>query len=184
VLGRRRRGARDDVLRAKPEPAIVDLGSISCPSGELVLVDATYLNMWSGERSPGEINLHIEDEALAAGFAAAIDLDVDGPDAMEAVKAFGRQPWGPFLYDIPEHGVADTRRDFDAMCGSRGLRASLRPVERVSHRERVRRAVSLGGSCIMIMGIPVVAARVEASRELPVVGVRVDFGGASVSNGR
>jgi len=87
VLGRRRRGARDDVLRAKPEPAIVDLGSISCPSGELVLVDATYLNMWSGERSPGEINLHIEDEALAAGFAAAIDLDVDGPDAMEAVKA-------------------------------------------------------------------------------------------------
>lgn len=133
--------------------------------------------MWSGERSPGEVELHIEDAALAAGFAAAIDFEVDGPDATEAVNAFGRQPWGPFLYDVPEHGVADTRRDFDAMCVVRGLRASLRPVERISHRERVRRAVSAGGSCFMIMGVPVVAASVEATRELPVVGVKVDFGG-------
>jgi hypothetical protein len=156
---------------------MVDLGSITCPSGEIVIIDAGYLNMWSGEGSPTEVDLHIEDTALAQGFADAVDFEIEGPDAAEAAAAFGRQPWGPYLYDIPSHGVDSTRQDFADLCAASGLRAGLKAIDRVPHRERVRRAVERGGGCFMIMGVPLVAAPVSPVRPLPVVGVKVDFGG-------
>jgi hypothetical protein len=31
---------------------IYELGAITCPSGELVVLDGGHLGMWSGERSP------------------------------------------------------------------------------------------------------------------------------------
>lgn len=34
---------------------IVRLGEITCPSGELILMDGGYLGLWSGERSPDEV---------------------------------------------------------------------------------------------------------------------------------
>jgi hypothetical protein len=167
----RRRGRAET-----PETNLVSIGTIDCPSGELVLIDGGYMNMWSGDGSPAEFDLDIADPVLAASFAAAVDFDIVGPDAVAAARAFDRQP-GTRLYDIPEHGIAETRRDFDSMCAERGLNASLRALDRVPHRERVRRTVREGGGGgFLVNGVPIVAAGL-GEPELPIGGVRVDFGG-------
>jgi hypothetical protein len=159
-----------------PETNLVRIGTIDCPSGQLVLIDGGYMNMWSGEGSPAEFDYDIDDPVLAASFAAAVDFEVVGPDAVEAARTFNRQS-GTTLYDIPEHGIERTRHDFDAVCAEHGLKASLQPLERVPHRERVRRAApSGGGGGFLVNGVWVVAAAVETG-ELPIEGIRVDFGG-------
>src|SRR5689334_25114627 len=37
-------------------PKIVTLGAITCPSGELVLMDGGYLRLWSADRAPGRLH--------------------------------------------------------------------------------------------------------------------------------
>ncbi|WEH42880.1 hypothetical protein [Streptomyces sp. AM 2-1-1] len=72
-----------------------ELGTINCPSGTLVIIDGGYLGLWSGERSPADVDpaaLSIEDSARAADVTGALDFEVTGPDAAEAVRTFDRQP--------------------------------------------------------------------------------------------
>ncbi|MFF3327294.1 hypothetical protein [Streptomyces sp. NPDC002889] len=48
---------------------IFRLGEIRCPSGALVIVDGGHLGLWSGERSPAEIDpalLGVDDPAMPA----------------------------------------------------------------------------------------------------------------------
>lgn len=70
----------------------VPLGEITCPSGELVLMDGGYLGLWSGAGAPDS--------------KSAVDFEIVGPDAEAAARSFDRQP-GRMLYDIPEHAVAE-----------------------------------------------------------------------------
>ncbi|MGI5214332.1 hypothetical protein [Plantactinospora sp. CA-290183] len=148
----------------------VILGELTCPSGELVVIDAGYLSLWSGEDSPAEV------PSGSDALASAHDLEIVGPDAEAAARSFDRQA-GVTCYDIPEHGLADFTALFDQHCRDKGLDARLRPVARVPHRERVRRCVARGGEEFIVFGVPAVAVGgVPTARRLPVVATRSDFG--------
>ena len=79
------------------------LGEITCPSGELVLMDGGYLDLWSGDKSP--------DDTAEPGTVAAADFEIAGLHASAAARSFDRQS-GLYLYDIPQHGVAKIHASF------------------------------------------------------------------------
>ncbi|ONI91133.1 hypothetical protein ALI22I_10260 [Saccharothrix sp. ALI-22-I] len=140
----------------------VELGSATCPSGHLVLVDGGYLGLWSGDRSPDEVG--------GPGGVAAVDFEVVGPDADTAARSFDHQS-GRRLYDIPEHAAEQFTAKFDEHCRAHGFSALLhRFSHRVPHRERVRHAIEAGDSDFLIAGVPVVpVGGVPTDRTLRVV---------------
>jgi len=152
---------------------IYGLGEITCPSGELVIVDGGHLGMWSGEGSPALVDpgaFGVQEPSVAADVAAATDFEITGPDAETAAHSFDRQP-GRTLHDIPASGVARLTELFDAHCREHGLDAGLEAcAERVPHRERVRRCTKQGGGCFLMHGVPVVTlGGVPRDRPLPVL---------------
>jgi hypothetical protein len=136
----------------------VRLGDITCPSGDLVVIDGGYLGVWSGNRSPAEIDpvtLGIDDPPTAADIRGAVDFEIVGRDAVAASRlVLGRRP-ELSLYDVPASTAADFQAAFAALCAEDGLAASLQAVARVPHRERVRRCGDGGG--FLAFGVPVVA---------------------------
>lgn len=134
--------------RLRDVAEVVLLGEVTCPSGELVLMDGGYLGLWSGARSPEDVR---EPDA-----PPAIDFEVVGPDADTAARTFDRQS-GRTLYDIPQHAAQEFTAMFDAHCHAGGYQASLRPSsQQVPHRARVRRAISGRDPDFLITGVPVV----------------------------
>ncbi|WP_027343547.1 hypothetical protein [Hamadaea tsunoensis] len=148
----------------------VELGRITCPSGELVLIDGGYLRLWSGDRAP--------EAERPADFPAAVDLEIVGPDAVMAARTFGRQT-GTMLFDIPVDRVAEITGSFAEHCAARGRDASLRLLDRqVPHRERVRAALARGDRRLSVNGVPVVVMNgLVTDRPSPVVGIPGDDGG-------
>ncbi|MBU2669168.1 hypothetical protein KOI35_37210 [Actinoplanes bogorensis] len=138
---------------------MVDLGSVTCPSGQLVIMDGGYLEMWSGDQVP-------DDEERPA-----VDFEVVGLDAEAAAGSFGRQT-GTRLYDIPAHAVDEFTATFDAHCREQGHSARMRAFEQpVPHRERVRHAIADREPGFIVMGVPVLAIEVPNDRPLPVTAV-------------
>jgi hypothetical protein len=163
-----------------PGDSRVRLGEITCPSGQLVIMDGGYLGAWSGDRSPAEIDpelLGIQNPETITDIQAAVDFDIVGPDAAHAARAFDRQP-GHSIYDMPGSAVAGLPGEFAEFCRVRDLDARLRPVHgRVSHRDRVRRCALAGGGGFHAFGIPVVAmGGLPADRSLPVEAERFEDG--------
>jgi hypothetical protein len=150
----------------------VALGEVSCPSGELVIMDGGYLGLWSGERSPAPIDpagLGAVGEESAQNIRASVDYQIVGPDAEAAARSFNRQS-GVTLYDIPVQNASEFTATFAAHCATNGLDARLEPFpDRVPHRERVRRCIARGDYGFVISGVPVVAAGgLPTDRMLPV----------------
>ncbi|MFE3202940.1 hypothetical protein [Embleya sp. NPDC059237] len=159
---------------------IFKLGDIRCPSGNLVVVDGGHLGVWSGERSPAEIDpevLGIDDPSLTTDVANAVDFTVLGLDAEEAARSFDRQP-GVMIYDIPASGAEEMRAAFEEHCRTAKLNAWLEALpEREAHAQRVRRAAAAGGGGFFMFGIPVIAlGGIPSDRDLPVFASRADFG--------
>ncbi|MEU4087706.1 hypothetical protein [Streptomyces aureus] len=159
---------------------IIKLGEITCPSGALVVVDGGHLGLWSGERSPAEIDpvlLGIDDPAMAAEVLSSVDFAVVGPDASAAARGFDRQP-GAMLHDIPASRAAELEATFEEHCRAVGLDARLEVVPgREPHARRARRTAAEGGGSFLMFGVPVVAVGgVPRDRSLPVLASRVDFG--------
>ncbi|MFB9234066.1 hypothetical protein ACFFWC_00720 [Plantactinospora siamensis] len=155
---------------------IVFLGEISCPSGELVIVDGGTLGMWSGRRSPGELDprgLGIDDPQLIADISGSVDYVVVGPDAGNAAASFARRPT-PYHYDIPASRAAEWADQFAQHCHAHGWNASVQTeAVQVPHRERAHRCAVerlagfrvFGLPAVAIDGLPTTAAvRVEARR--------------------
>jgi hypothetical protein len=140
---------------------IVLLGEVTCPSGQLVLMDGGYLGLWSGDRAPEDVR--------QSDVERAVDFEVVGRDADAAARSFDRQS-GRTLYDIPQHAVAEFTALFDGHCRERGYEASLRPFSRqVPHRDRVRRAVAEHDPDFLITGVPVIAVGgLPVNRPFPV----------------
>ncbi|MEU4244352.1 hypothetical protein [Actinoplanes sp. NPDC026619] len=145
------------------------LGQITCPSGQLALMDGGYLGLWSGDRSPAEVR---DPEGVPA-----VDFEVVGADAEAAARSLDRQS-GRYLYDIPEHAVAEFVAMFDAHCREHGFAASLQPYPRqVPHRERLRRAVAAGDPDFLITGVPVIPiGSVPSDRPLVVTAFPGEWG--------
>ncbi|WP_063886639.1 hypothetical protein [Streptomyces aureus] len=157
-----------------------ELGAVSCPSGTLVLIDGGYLGLWSGDRSPADIDpasLGIEDPAVAADVTGAIDFVVTGPHASDAVRSFDRQP-GSRLHDIPASKAAELEAAFEEHCRAGGLDARLEALPvREAHAHRARRTAEEGGGGFGVFGVPVVAVGgVPRDRQLPVLATRADHG--------
>jgi hypothetical protein len=148
---------------------VIRLGEITCPSGDLVLIDGGNLGLWSGDRSPDETRE--PDEPLA------VDFEIIGPDADMAARAF-RPRSRRMLYDIPQRDAAEFAASFVEHCRDHGLRASLRPFERqVPHRERARRAITGGDPHFEITGMAVVAVGgLPVGRELEVTAAAGEWG--------
>jgi len=146
----------------------VVLGEVTCPSGQLVIMDGGYLDLWSGDRVPDD------EERPATDFA------IVGPDAEAAAASFDRQT-GTRLYDIPAHAVAKLTGMFDEHCREHGHDASLRAFEQqVPHRERVRHAITARDPGFRVMGVPVLSIEVPADRALRVTAVPGDYGWQSM----
>ncbi|MFE6554419.1 hypothetical protein ACFVHS_39430 [Streptomyces sp. NPDC057746] len=159
---------------------IFRLGEISCPSGTLVVVDGGSLGLWSGERSPSEIDpalLGVEDPAMAAEYLNSVDFAAVGSDASAAVRSFDRQP-GAMLHDIPASQAGEFERTFEEHCRAAGLDARLEALPGGEpHAQRVRRTVAEGGGGFLMFGVPVVAVGgVPRDRRLPALASRADFG--------
>lgn len=146
----------------------VVLGEVTCPSGQLVIMDGGYLELWSGDRVPDD------EERPATDFA------IVGPDAEAAADSFDRQT-GTRLYDIPAHAVAEFTATFEEHCREHGYGASLRAFEQqVPHRERVRHAVAAREPGFIVMGVPVLPIEVPADRPLRVTAVPGEYGWQSM----
>ncbi|MGV9453724.1 hypothetical protein [Streptomyces sp. NPDC003635] len=159
---------------------IFRLGGIGCPSGVLVVVDGGLLGLWSGERSPAEIDpalLGVDDPETAADVLNSVDFAVVGPDASAAARSFDRQP-GVMLHDIPASQAVKLSRMFEEHCAAAGLRARLEALpNRESHAQRTRRTADEGGGSFLMFGVPVVVvAGVPRDRHLPVFASRTDVG--------
>ena len=166
------------MLRRRRKDERVDLGTVRVPSGELVIIDAGYLGAWSGTEPPAAEGLPFDDPELLARIDRAVDLQVVGPDAEAAARAFDRQHL-TYLYDLLPEDVGAFQAEIDAICRARGLDARLE-VERarVPHRTRARRCAMAGGSEFILFGIPTVAlGGIPNDRDLRVTGRMVDFGG-------
>lgn len=176
----RMRAAGGAIVDSRAMEEIVRLGEISCPSGTLVVVDGGHLGLWSGERSPAEIDpalLGADDPGMAAEVVNSVDLAMVGPDASAAARGFDLQP-GAVLHDIPASRVAELGTLFEEHCRAAGLDARLEAVPgREAHARRVRRTAAEGGGCFLMFGVPVIAVGgAPRDRHLPVLASRVDFG--------
>jgi hypothetical protein len=123
------------------------VGRVSCPSGYLVVLDGGYLGMWSGDRSPSDLDpagLGIEDEALAANMVGSKDFHGSGPI--------------PYHYDIPGDAVEEWTQSFAERSRERGLDGQLEAYPRmVPHRERALRAARERLPGFTFFGVPAVA---------------------------
>lgn len=131
------------------------LGAVTCPSGELVLIDADSLGHWSGRGTPVDLD------------GQWVDAEIVGPDAVAAAQAFHRQST-TLLYDIPRHAQDRYAGLVAALAG--GFDAELRILdEQVPHRERVSRAIACGDPGFTVLGVPViVVGGLPRERPLPV----------------
>lgn len=149
------------------EPARELLGTVTAPSGVLLLVDGDVLGLWSHDRVPGGVD----------GQSATLDVRIDGPDAEAAGRAFDRQ-WHPrYLFDVPRGSLRHLEGLFGACVRRHGLAAQLVPlVRRVPHRERAALALAhgAGAGVVQFHGMwGVAVGGLPPDTALPLVGLRL-----------
>ena len=143
-----------------------------------MIIDGGYLGIWSGDRSPGQVDpalLGIDDPTTAADIRGAVDFEAVGPDAGAALAYLEHRQPGQSLYDVPASSAEAFVQAFETLAQDGGLDATLRAIQRVPHRARVR-ATGAGGG-FQAFGVPVVAVRgLPADRPLWVeaVGESID----------
>ncbi len=141
-------------------------------------MDGGYLGIWSGDRSPSEVDpalLGIDDPATAADIREAVDFEIVGPDAETAAMFLAERQPGQTLYDVPASSATAFQSAFETLCRNNGMDATVRPVDRVPHRERARRC-GAGGE-FQAFGVPVIAvAGLPTDRPLWVEAVEGHYG--------
>lgn len=163
LLRRRRR-------RKEPAPELV-LGTVTFPTGDLLLIDFGLLGLWSGSERPGVPDgLSPEGQARAAG---AVDVVITGPDAMEVAAQLD-------LASLKGRYAFDTEAAFvSEQVAATGLRAHVEVLDRVPHRRRVELllADSPHGAEVPFHGPWAVAVRgLPRDRVLRVLGERMEPG--------
>jgi hypothetical protein len=157
-------------------PNTFNLGSVTCPSGVLVIVDLGYMSLWSGDATPRPSFDGSEDAETRARMLTAWDYVIAGRDA-ERVAQIADIIGVRFLYDWPSDLIKDPVAKVQEIAAEHGLDATVvREAHRVPHRVRAQRAADLGGAYFEMSGPWVVAIGVPV-HPLTVTGERHDFGG-------
>ncbi|MBO0867857.1 MAG: DUF2185 domain-containing protein [Micromonosporaceae bacterium] len=135
------------------------LGEINTPSGALVVLDPGLSRFWRHDGDPRSPRRTDGEE---------IDIGIVGPDAVAAGRAYDHEFDPRYLFDIPVDLAEQIREQFNAFAAEHRFNARAeRLSERVSHVERARLAVEIGG------GIGVVTYNrlwAVACRGLPLTG--------------
>ena len=157
-----------------------ELGSITCPSGILVVLDVGYLWLWSGSSPPRPHLEGSEDAETRAAIQSMRDYQIVGPDAVRTAEIANMIAINSahFIYDLPEPGRDVLLSKINDAASANGLDAHVeQEPERVPHRVRAQRAADLGGGDFFMEGPLVVALGGLPNRSLPVTAELVDFGG-------
>lgn len=151
------------------------LGEVKLPSGRVLIVDTGLLELWRHDQPPTMPEGIMPPEATAS-VNGSQDFRIEGADAEQAGSLYGRQRHPRYLFDIPQHVLAEAKADFDAFVAQRGLDAKLvAEPTRVTHLRRAGLAIERGQGAgeLQMHGVPVVAAgALPADRPLRVVGER------------
>lgn len=113
---------------------IEELGSVTAPTGELVLIDFGCLRMWSGESKP---TLDPDDvgEGVAAIANAAVDLEIVGDSPVAAGRATELAAViGRYVFDIPADKADEMCAAVVARAAEHGFTVQVKPVARMPHR--------------------------------------------------
>jgi hypothetical protein len=167
------------------ESVIESLGEVTAPSGVLLIIDTGYLNLWCHDRPPVLPEGVLSNAQATARANTFVDVRVDGPDAVEAGKAFDRS-WNPlYVFDASPESVGPggkLTQAFAEIVSARSLRARLVPQSLIPHRRRVDLALEYGSGAgeVQFHGLWAAVIAVPNDRALPVMGVRIvdgDFAG-------
>lgn len=170
-----------DGVPSWPEPRIEELGTVTAPAGELVLIDFGCLRLWSGESEP-TLDPGVVGEEVAATANSAVDLEIlgDSPVAAGRVTLLAAAA-GRYVFDIPASQVDEMRDLVARRARQNGFSVRVKPIARMPHRTRVARLlddrpdgaeVPYGGPwAVAVRGLP-------ADRPLRVRGVRMPEDGA------
>jgi len=143
--------------------ATVTLGEVELPSGTMVIIDPGLGRFWRHDGDP---------RSPRRADPLQLDLEIVGPDAVEAGRRYDRQFDPRFLYDVrdPDDAIAH----FAAFCRDAGLDArAIVAAERVPHTTRARHALAAGDGAGVVQYNNlwgVVVGGLPAGRRLPVVG--------------
>jgi hypothetical protein len=155
------------------------LGTVTCPTGDLLLLDFGLLRLWSGA-APPLLPEHVTAPDVVKQANAAADFEIVGADAAAVAAALDLAAVkGRFGFDLPADGEFLAER-VATVCSERRLDAHVRRIERMPHRERVSRLLDdqPGGAEVLFNGSWAVAIRgVPTDRPLQVRGQRMDPSG-------
>lgn len=117
----------------------VELGTVSVPSGKLLLIDPGYLRLWCHDRPPVLPDGFLSGAEATARANTSVDLRIVGRDAEAVGRAFDRQ-WHPlFLFDVPREAVEKIAKSVADVARPRDLDArvsSIRLIEGGRIRKR------------------------------------------------
>lgn len=150
-------------------PTPVVLGEVEAPSGTLLLLDPGLSRFWRHDGDP---------RSPRAADPPAYDLQVVGPDALAAGRAFDRQ-WDPrYLFDVTD--VAACTQHFATFVSSKGLQATAEVLsQRIPHLQRARLAVEAGegAGVVTYNGLWAVAVgQLPRDRSFPIHGIPMPEG--------
>ena len=155
---------------------IEELGSVTAPAGELVLIDFGCLRLWSGESTP-TLDPRDVGENVAAIANAAVDLEIVGDNSVAAGRATELAAViGRYVFDIPADKADEMRAAVVARAQDHGFAIHVKPIARMPHRTRVARLLddSPTGTEVLFGGPGAVAVRgLPTDRPLRVRGVRM-----------
>lgn len=120
MFRRHRRGS-------SPEANLVSIGTIDCPSGEFVLIDGGYMNIWSGDGSPAEFDHEFDDLCAQRGFRASLQ-SVERVAHRERVRHTVRSSGagGFVVHSVPIVAATYERRELPVTeCGPTSAAASV-----------------------------------------------------------
>ena len=164
-----------------PESRIEELGTVTAPAGELVLIDFGCLRLWSGESEP-TLDPDVVGDEVAATANSAVDLEILGDSPVAAGRAtLLAAVAGRYVFDIPASRVDEMRDLVASRARQDGFSVRVEPIARMPHRTRVARLLddSPDGAEVLYGGPLAVAVRgLPADRPLPVRGVRMPEDGS------
>jgi hypothetical protein len=158
------------------ESQIEELGTVTAPAGELVLIDFGLLRLWSGESVPA-FDPDSVGEQVSAVANSAVDLKIAGDNPVAAGRATHLAAVaGRYVFDIPAGKAGQVGDLVVSRARQHGFAVHLDQIARMPHRTRIARLLEdcPDGTMVPYGGPWAFAARgLPSGRPLRVRGARM-----------